>query len=194
MTAPILYLIRHGEKPPKLPNGEDADGLSTKGVERAQGLRQVFGKNSQYNIGYIVAEHPKSDGSRSRPYETIHPLAEDLGLTINSSIDRDDVEAAAKAAKAWEGPGNVLVCWEHGELAKIAEAMGVKKFAKDVDVEHHHKIEYPGDRFDIIWTVVKPYDEIVAVTSEGVQGLDDGNSGTGAGAGPGPVTGVGDEN
>jgi hypothetical protein len=53
-------MIRHGEKPPKLPNGEDADGLSAQGVTRAQGLRQVFGVTSRYNIGYILAEHPKS--------------------------------------------------------------------------------------------------------------------------------------
>lgn len=49
----------------------------------------------------------------------------------------------------------------------------MEKFAKDVDVKHHKKIEYPSDRFDIIWTVAKPYDEIVAVTSEAVPGLDD---------------------
>ena len=138
------------------------------------------------------------DGSRTRPFETVQPLAGDLDLVVDDSIDRDDVKGAAKAAKAWAGPGNVLVCWEHGELAKIAKestyiikssiihslsgiengstdlenVVGVEKFAKDVDVEHHHKIEYPGDRFDIIWTVVKPYDEIVAVTSEGIEGLD----------------------
>jgi hypothetical protein len=87
-------------------------------------------------------------------------------------IGRDDVRAAADAAKAFQGPGNVLICWEHGQLAKIAEALGVKRFAKDVDVKHHKKIEYPGDKFDLIWTVVKPYDEIVAVTSENVRGLD----------------------
>lgn len=181
MTAPIIYMIRHGEKPPKLPNGEDADGLSAQGVTRAQGLRQVFGANSQYNIGYILAEHPKSDGGRARPYDTIAPLASDLGLVVNSMIGRDDDKAAAEAAKAFKGPGNVLICWEHGQLAKIAEAMGVKRFAKDVDVEHHKKIEYPGDRFDLIWTVVKPYDEIVAVTSENVPGLD-GVGGAEAGA------------
>jgi hypothetical protein len=53
-------MIRHGEKPAKLADGKDADGLSTLGIERAQGLRQVFGSESQYNIGYILAEHPKS--------------------------------------------------------------------------------------------------------------------------------------
>jgi hypothetical protein len=57
---PIIYLIRHGEKPPKLPNGEDQDGLSAQGVDRAEALVNVFGKTSPYNIGYILAEHPKS--------------------------------------------------------------------------------------------------------------------------------------
>jgi len=171
--TPIIYLIRHGEKPPKQANGDDADGLSTQGVARSQGLRQVFGQNSKYDIGYILAEHPKNDGGRARPYQTVLPLSQDLHLTINSEIDRDDAKKVAKAAKAFNGPGNVLICWEHGQLAKIAEALGVEKFAKDVDVKHHKKIEYPGDRFDIIWTVVKPYDQIVAVTSEGIPGLDD---------------------
>lgn len=100
-------MIRHGEKPPKQADGKDADGLSAEGVSRAQGLRQVFGKDSQYNIGYILAEHPKSglclslanfnhlltsnvDGGRDRPYETVLPLSQDLGLVINSMIGRDD--------------------------------------------------------------------------------------------------------
>jgi hypothetical protein len=58
---PIIYLIRHGEKPPKLPNGKDQNGLSPQGVDRAKALVNVFGKKGPYNIGYILAEHPKSD-------------------------------------------------------------------------------------------------------------------------------------
>lgn len=58
-------MIRHGEKPPKV-DGKDPDGLSAQGLTRAQGLRQVFGKSSQYNICYILAEHPKSGSSFPR--------------------------------------------------------------------------------------------------------------------------------
>jgi len=155
MTHPIIYLIRHGEKPPKEADGKDADGLSTQGLERAQYLVQVFSKNSKYNIQYILAEKPKKDGSRGRPSETIEPLAASLGLEPDLSISRDDVKGAADAAKAYPGPGNVLVCWEHGQLAKIAEALGVKG-----------QVEYPGDRFDLIWKVEKPYKEIESTTSE----------------------------
>jgi hypothetical protein len=62
----MLYLIRHGEKPPKETDGEDAPGLSTQGVNRAQGLVQVFGRDSPYNIGYIIAQHPKKRECRAR--------------------------------------------------------------------------------------------------------------------------------
>ena len=55
----MIYLIRHGEKPPKAADGKDVNGLSTQGVERAQKLCQVFGKDSIYDIQYIIAEHPK---------------------------------------------------------------------------------------------------------------------------------------
>jgi hypothetical protein len=54
-AAQTVYLIRHGEKPS---NGDD--GLSAQGEERAQCLPSVFGAGSQYNIGYIIAEQPKS--------------------------------------------------------------------------------------------------------------------------------------
>jgi hypothetical protein len=53
-AAPIIYAIRHGEKP-----ADGANNLSSQGLARAQRLRQFFGKKSGFNIGYIVVEHPK---------------------------------------------------------------------------------------------------------------------------------------
>ena len=52
---PTVYLIRHGEKP-----GNGSNGLSAAGLERAQCLKNVFGPSSSYDIGYIMAEEPKS--------------------------------------------------------------------------------------------------------------------------------------
>lgn len=54
MSQAIVYLIRHGEKPEP-----EADGLSAKGLMRAEALPGVFGSQSSYNIRYILAEHPK---------------------------------------------------------------------------------------------------------------------------------------
>ena len=49
-----VYFIRHGEKP------SSGNGLSSQGEERAQCLRSVFGSDSQYNIGYVMAQAYKS--------------------------------------------------------------------------------------------------------------------------------------
>jgi hypothetical protein len=59
-SSPTIYLIRHGEKP-----DGDADGLSTKGVTRAQYLPLVFGPTSKYDIKYIMAEQPHKGESLS---------------------------------------------------------------------------------------------------------------------------------
>lgn len=77
----------------------------------------------------------------------------------------------AQAAKAYTGPGNVLVCWEHGQLAAIAAAIGVEKYAEKTGLTG--KVKYPDDRFDLIWTVREPYVEVKSVVSEAVPGLDD---------------------
>lgn len=136
-------MIRHGEKPPKKPNGDDQTGLSSVGQQRAKELVQVFGKDSQYDINYIIAEHPKRNGDRDRPYLTVKPLAESLGVEFNHSIARDDSEGVVEAVENYTGPGNILVCWEHGQLTDIAEAFGISPAPK-----------YPGDRYVLEQLVV----------------------------------------
>ncbi|KAH6720754.1 hypothetical protein BKA61DRAFT_509675, partial [Leptodontidium sp. MPI-SDFR-AT-0119] len=159
-AKPTIYLIRHGEKPPKI-NGEDQDGLSVQGIQRATGLVTVFGKNSLFNIGYLLAQKPGKHGKRARPFQTVLPLATSLGLEIDISIDRDDFSSVAKTALDFKGPGNVLICWEHKVLTQIVAEIGVVK-----------EWVYPK-RFDVIWGVKPPYDVLDVVGSEGITGLDD---------------------
>ncbi|KAK7421704.1 hypothetical protein QQZ08_009878 [Neonectria magnoliae] len=153
--SPTVYFIRHGEKP------DDGNGLSAQGEQRAQCLRSVFGASSQYNIAYIIAQTYKSDGSRKRPYDTVLPLATDLGLTVHTSCDRDDSECVADAVKDYSGSGNILICWEHKRLNNLVKELG----ADDQD-------NYPDDSYDIIWTDPYPYTEITSTTSENCAGLD----------------------
>ena len=54
-ASPTVYLIRHGEKP-----SDGGNGLNAQGLERAQCLRSVFDKSSEYKIGHIMAQTPKS--------------------------------------------------------------------------------------------------------------------------------------
>lgn len=46
---------------------------------------QVFGPASDFNIGYILAEQPQSNGDRTRPLDTVTPLANELGLKVDAS-------------------------------------------------------------------------------------------------------------
>ncbi|KAF5000632.1 hypothetical protein FDECE_11169 [Fusarium decemcellulare] len=170
-ASPTVYFIRHGEKP------EEGNGLNAQGQQRAQCLRSVFGETSQYNVGHIMAQTYKagaffgglsgmrktnsSDGSRKRPYDTVLPLAQDLGLEVDTSCDRDDSDCVKDVVNGYTGSGNILICWEHKRLNNLVEALG----ADDVD-------NYPSDRFDIIWTDPPKYKEITAETSENCPGLD----------------------
>ncbi|KAJ5258418.1 hypothetical protein N7497_001733 [Penicillium chrysogenum] len=155
--SPTVYLIRHGEKP-----SDGGTGLNAQGVQRAQCLRKIFGENSDYNITHIMAQTPKSNGKRARPRDTVKPLAEDLGLTVDTSCDRDDPDCVKDFIDDYDKEGNILICWEHDTLTDILETLGVD------DAPH-----YPDDSFDLIWTLPAPYDEMSKDTYEDCPELDD---------------------
>ncbi|KAJ6124511.1 hypothetical protein N7471_011828 [Penicillium samsonianum] len=155
--SPTVYLIRHGEKP-----SDGGNGLNAQGVKRSQCIRKIFGQDSDYNITHIMAQTPKSNGKRARPLDTVKPLAEDLGLKVDTSCDRDDPDCVKKVVDDYDGEGNILICWEHDTLTDILETLGVKDAPS-----------YPDDSFDIIWTLPSPYDEMSKDTKENCPGLDD---------------------
>jgi hypothetical protein len=65
-----------------------------------------------------------TDGKRARPYDTVEPLAEDLGLTVDTSCDRDDPGCVKDVVEGYNGSGNILICWEHDALTDIVEKLG----------------------------------------------------------------------
>ncbi|OBT84421.1 hypothetical protein VE02_07136 [Pseudogymnoascus sp. 03VT05] len=150
-----VYLICHGEKP------DSGNGLNAQGLQRAHCLRNVFGRSSSYNIGYIMAMTPDSDGSRARPLATVQPLATDLGITVDTSCDRDDQKWVTKVVNNYTGSGNILICWEHDALTDIVDALG-----------DSNAPSYPSASFNLIWTDPSPYSAITSTTSENCPGLD----------------------
>lgn len=64
------------------------------------------------------------DGSRARPLATVQPLATDLGITVDTSCDRDDQKCVAKVVNNYSSSGNILICWEHDALTDIVDALG----------------------------------------------------------------------
>ena len=117
-ATPIVYLIRHGEKPAK------GGGLNPQGLQRSQCLVNVFSTKSVYEIGHIMAQEPKASGKQQRPYDTVVPLAKSLNKTVDTSCQRDDSACVADVVGNYTGPGNILICWEHTRLTNIVAALG----------------------------------------------------------------------
>ncbi|PYH46144.1 putative 60S ribosome biogenesis protein Rrp14 [Aspergillus saccharolyticus JOP 1030-1] len=184
---PTVYLIRHGEKPPD----PSDSGLNADGFKRAECLRSVFGANSPYNIGHIMAPHINlrkllinrssptywlaqalliqntTVGQHRRSYETVLPLAADLSLPIDTSCKRNHVRCVARKIRGYRGLGNILISWRHGKMAEIVSALGSE-----------NPPVYPEERFDLIWTIPWPFDNVTRIESEGCFGLDDRVSGS----------------
>ncbi|PYH28932.1 putative 60S ribosome biogenesis protein Rrp14 [Aspergillus neoniger CBS 115656] len=182
-NPPTVYLIRHGEKPPD----PGDSGLNADGFKRAECLREVFGVGSPYGIGHVMA--PKlnkrktwrisggysyfqaeqanvyvgdcSGGQHRRSYETVLPVAQDLGLSVDTSCKRNHVKCVAKRIKEFKGTGNILISWRHGKMRQIVQELG-----------YADPPEYPDDRFDLIWTIPFPYDNITEIQSEECPELD----------------------
>lgn len=86
----------------------------------------------------------QSNGKRRRPYDTVTPLASDLGLAVDHHCDRDDADCVHDTIKSFGdngGQGSVLVCWEHDALSDISMALG-------------DEFDYPDDVYNLIYEIV----------------------------------------
>lgn len=72
-----------------------------------------------------VANIIRADGKDARPDLTVKPLADSLGLEVDTRFKRDKSEEVAEAVNGFQGPGNILICWEHKALTDLATAIGV---------------------------------------------------------------------
>jgi hypothetical protein len=122
----------------------------------------------------MILTHNYKGGGRFRAFNTVAPLAETLGLKIYSKIRRDDATGVAAAVKRLKGDGNILICWEHTQMANITAAIGVTQYANESGWKGD--IEYPHKRFDLIWVIPSPYSEIVSIEGEHIPILDDGKT------------------
>ena len=138
------------------------------------------------------------DGDRTRPLETVQPLATDLGITVDISCDRDDADCVANTINGYEGEGNILISWQHGALTDIAKALGdenapkwkkhswvlflsflffwIRWFGWGGDGNNSlfsRESQLISRRYDTIWTLPEPYTDITEMTSENCPGLDD---------------------
>jgi broad specificity phosphatase PhoE len=156
----VVMVIRHGEKPDGSQPGIDAQGnedsssLTAVGWQRAERLADLFDPPSgEPRAGlarpaaiYAAGANDEGEGVRTR--ETVAPLAERLGIAVNTDYGKGDEEKLVEQVTAGSGP--VLICWQHGELPAIAEAFP--------DVTPTPPKDWPANRFDVVWTFTKTAD------------------------------------
>jgi hypothetical protein len=131
MSALTILIIRHAEKPGEswpgsglTPDGfPDKKSLVIRGWERAGSWSALFGaglSGPDYPTpSAIYAADPNAttgDEPSQRPYETVIPLADRLGLTADTTYAVGQEDQLANAIDSQIGV--VLVAWEHKAIAR----------------------------------------------------------------------------
>ncbi len=153
----VVMIIRHGEKPDGSSPGVDANGnsddssLTAVGWDRAHRLADLFdpvGGPPRPGLARptaIYAAGANDDGEGQRTRETVTPLADRLGITVNAGYGKG--EEKELVAHVLAQPGPTLISWQHGEIPAIADAFP--------SVTPTPPSEWPDDRFDMVWTFTK---------------------------------------
>ena len=153
--ATKIILLRHAEKPEKdfAPFGvtrkgqRDKESLQVRGWQRAGALIALlappngnFGPNLAKPQFLFASKPLRRRGSR-RPFQTLVPLAERLGLKINCDFPRFDFDQMLEDVFACKGV--VTICWQREYLPDIAQLI--------LDDRQSAPAVWPEDRYDIMW-------------------------------------------
>lgn len=154
MTAPVVVIVRHAEKPePDGPHGVDhhghpsGHGLTPRGWSRAGALAarmayagrpgDVLPKPERV---YATATDPHH--ASDRPRLTAHGIAQRLGVPMRDHLGRGDETTLAQ--EILSAPDPTLIVWDHGHIPELARAFPL---APGVVVPE----SWPEDRFDLYW-------------------------------------------
>ena len=133
-------LIRHAEKPV----ASDSKDLTIRGWQRAGALVCYFAPpGGAFQDARIATPQAlfASHSSSSRPRETLLPLSEKLGLSIDLNYGKGDEARLVAAAKG--AAGVALISWQHDFMAAVANGiLGDNRTSPQ---------EWPKERFDVVW-------------------------------------------
>jgi broad specificity phosphatase PhoE len=156
----VVMLIRHAEKPDGALPGVDADGneddssLTEVGWQRANKLVDLFDpaqgvpRAGLARPAAIYAAGVTDDGEGQRTRETVAPLADRLGIPVDTEYGRGQEKKLVD--RVVDGQGPVLISWQHSGITEIADAFP--------SVKPKPPSEWPDDRFDVIWTFTRTDD------------------------------------
>ncbi|MGO8673733.1 MAG: flagellar basal body-associated protein FliL [Capsulimonadaceae bacterium] len=146
MANGVVLIIRHAEKP------KSGTGLTPAGQQRAAAYVSYFEK---YRIGskvrppdVLIATADTDSSHRERL--TLEPLGKALGLPIDVRFQEDDVVSLANTIQTHPGGKTILICWHHGKIPALLQALGA-----DPDALLPQG-KWPSKVFN--WVIQLPYD------------------------------------
>jgi broad specificity phosphatase PhoE len=143
----VILIIRHAEQP------ADGNGLSAAGEARAKAYVNYFknfavdGQPLKLDQLFAAKDSPNSH----RPRLTIEPLAEELGLTVDSRFKNNQFSQLIDDIQNRPRGTNILICWHHGNIPHLLRALGADPNSL------LHKGKWPNDVYD--WLIQLRYDE-----------------------------------
>ncbi len=182
-----IMIIRHAEKPGTYGSNDytgtnafgasDAESLVSMGWQRAGAIANLFApSNGQFQNpalatpDFIYAADPASVGKKEpsqRPYQTIAALANKIGLTPNTSFDKDDFKhsqgmvANVLAQSTNTASCVVLISWQHQDI--LPKAAGdeciVHELIKRTQSERLQGVPsspWPSSRYDMVLVFDRP--------------------------------------
>jgi len=118
-----IIITRHADRPL-------ADNcLSLQGLERAAALAYYFAGTPLYNnppISHVFAEFKGKESSSIRSIQTCTSIATHLNLPLNTSYSQKQTAEFAKEVltNPKYNDSTVLVCWNHGGINPLVQALG----------------------------------------------------------------------
>ena len=156
----VVMIIRHGEKPDGTEPGVDENGneddssLTALGWQRAHALVGLFDpaegdpRAPLARPDRIYAAGVTDDGEGQRTRETVTPLADALGVPVDTELGRGDEKKLVEDVLAQSG--STLISWQHGGIPEIVDDFP--------SVSPKPPEEWPSDRFDVVWTLTRTAD------------------------------------
>jgi broad specificity phosphatase PhoE len=143
----VILIIRHAEQP------AEGNGLSAAGEARAKAYVNYF-KNFKVDGQPLKLDQlfaAKDSSSSHRPGLTIEPLAQDLGLKIDSRFKNNQFSQLIDDIQNQPHGTNILICWHHGNIPQLLRALGADPNTL------LHKGKWPNNVYD--WLIQLRYDE-----------------------------------
>jgi hypothetical protein len=141
-----VVIVRHAEKP------ETGTGLTPAGVARANAYVSYFthykADGNVIKFGRLIATADSKNSFRERL--TLEPLSKATGIPLELGFKNKQFGDMVKSLNDSPKPGNILICWHHGNIAPMVTDFGGNA-TKLIGAA-----KWPEDRFD--WVIQLHYD------------------------------------